>query len=118
MDNSLARKIFKTAEEFNVCRRQAAAFRLKFGREMGPEDPFFFDPDADIPRFRGPHPTLAIDQIALLMSLSGVDPAAVYAFKKTGGLFPIRGSPMSIEEIDEWVAATNEYHANLLAATT
>jgi hypothetical protein len=28
---------------------QEAAFRAKFGRDMGPEDPVFFDPDADEP---------------------------------------------------------------------
>ncbi|HEV7451600.1 MAG TPA: hypothetical protein VGO16_09495 [Pseudonocardiaceae bacterium] len=30
--------------------RQAERFREKFGRDPGPEDPIFFDPDADEPR--------------------------------------------------------------------
>jgi hypothetical protein len=30
--------------------RQAELFREKFGRDPGPEDPIFFDPDADEPR--------------------------------------------------------------------
>jgi hypothetical protein len=30
--------------------RQAERFREKFGRDAGPEDPIFFDPDADEPR--------------------------------------------------------------------
>lgn len=34
---------------FGALRRQAELFRAKFGREMGPEDPVFFDPDADEP---------------------------------------------------------------------
>jgi hypothetical protein len=29
---------------------QRAAFTAKFGREPGPHDPIFFDPDADVPR--------------------------------------------------------------------
>jgi hypothetical protein len=29
---------------------QLQAFRAKFGRDPGPEDPLFFDPDADEPR--------------------------------------------------------------------
>ena len=32
--------------------RQAERFRDKFGRDPGPEDPIFFDPDADEPRPR------------------------------------------------------------------
>lgn len=30
---------------------QRAAFRAKFGRDPGPEDPLMFDPDADVPTF-------------------------------------------------------------------
>jgi hypothetical protein len=29
---------------------QLQAFRTKFGREPGPDDPVFFDPEADEPR--------------------------------------------------------------------
>lgn len=28
---------------------QAERFRQRFGREMGPDDPVFFDPDLDVP---------------------------------------------------------------------
>lgn len=34
--------------------RQARRFREKFGRDPGPKDPIFFDPDADEPRPRDP----------------------------------------------------------------
>jgi hypothetical protein len=33
----------------DVLRQQQELFRTKFGREMGPQDPVFFDPDADEP---------------------------------------------------------------------
>jgi hypothetical protein len=35
-------------------RKQVEAFRQKFGREMRPEDPLFFDPKSDTPQFRPP----------------------------------------------------------------
>ncbi|HTS63258.1 MAG TPA: hypothetical protein VMH28_14625 [Candidatus Acidoferrales bacterium] len=38
-------------------RKQVEAFRRKFGREMRPEDPFFFDPRSDTPQFRPPDAT-------------------------------------------------------------
>lgn len=36
-------------ESLVVYREQLAAFWRRFGREMGPDDPFFFDPEADTP---------------------------------------------------------------------
>ena len=33
--------------------KQEQLFREKFGREPGPEDPLFFDPDASTPQFCG-----------------------------------------------------------------
>jgi hypothetical protein len=32
-----------------VMEQQLKNFREKFGREMGPDDPIFFDPDCDVP---------------------------------------------------------------------
>ena len=29
--------------------QQMKSFKEKFGREMGPDDPIFFDPDCDVP---------------------------------------------------------------------
>ena len=50
MDNAFAQKLFQvqavSSREFEVYRGQTSAFRRKFGREMRPDDPFFFDPDA------------------------------------------------------------------------
>jgi hypothetical protein len=115
MDNAFARKLFRTPEEFDVYREQTAAFRLKFGREMGPDDPFFFDPDAETPQYRSPeHAASAIDLIAVLMGQAGVDPAAIYAFKKTRGLFPSAQHGLTLEEAAEWNAAVGEYEEKLL----
>jgi hypothetical protein len=59
---------------------QRKAFIEKFGREPGPEDPVFFDPDKDVPT--------AIDAARLDADLekairdSGIDPAKAEAIRK------------------------------------
>jgi hypothetical protein len=37
-------------ESMDMMQQQLQAFREKFGREPGPDDPIFFDPDADTPQ--------------------------------------------------------------------
>lgn len=118
MDNAFARKLFQTGsalpEALDVYREQLALFRRKFGREMGPDDPFFFDPEADTPKFRSPSDAgYAIAMIAEMMGQAGVDAAAIYAFKRTGGLFPTETRCLSYDESMEWNAAVNEYREQL-----
>jgi hypothetical protein len=118
MDNEFARKLFETRsaipERMDIYRTQLAAFREKFGRDMGPGDPFFFDPDAETPRFRPPEDAdFALDFLAQLMAESGLDPAAIYAFKRTRGLFPSGSKALSRAEQAEWDAAIREYHQKL-----
>ena len=38
------------AEAQRAIQEQLRKFREKFGRDAGPEDPIFFDPDADTPQ--------------------------------------------------------------------
>jgi hypothetical protein len=115
MDDRFARKVFRfgspSREEIDIYRQQTRAFRHKFGREMGPDDPFFFDPDADTPRFRRPADAgYALERVADLMQQAGVDPAHVYAFRKTGGLLPPGATRLTPQEIEEWNAAVEEYN--------
>src|SRR5437870_2399289 len=44
------RSIPMSKEMVEIIKEQLDAFREKFGREAGPEDPVFFDPDCDTPR--------------------------------------------------------------------
>jgi len=62
---------------------QQQRFREKFGREPGPSDPVFFDPDAP-----NPVPMSAVKVQAELeaMRKAGTPPQIAYAYKRTGGL--------------------------------
>ena len=118
MDQEFARKAIGSKrivpEQTGIYRTQVEDFRRKFGREMGPDDPFFFDPEADTPQFRAPADAeIAIDLLARLMGEAGIDAAAIYAFKKTGGLFPSPELSLSAEERIEWNAAVYEYEERL-----
>ena len=44
------RTIKLDSESMDMMNQQLQAFREKFGREAGPDDPVFFDPDADTPQ--------------------------------------------------------------------
>ena len=48
-----------------------------------------------------------------MMTEAGLDPAAVYAFKRTGGLFPTESLPLTDEELEEWAAAIDDYHERI-----
>jgi hypothetical protein len=118
MDKAFACKLLIDSaldpEENTVYREQTTAFRQKFGREMGPDDPFFFDLHADTPQFRGPeNAQYAIDFLARLMAEAGVSAAAIYAFKRTGGLFPSADMPLDSHDLLDWNAAVYEYQQKL-----
>ena len=85
-------------------------FIHKFGREPGPEDPIFFDPDADEPR---PYPEERYnrDMVAALTA-SGAHPALIWAFLRTGLLVTEQNLPLlDADDLADWIAALNEYDA-------
>lgn len=45
------KKVNKMNKELHepMIRQQLESFKEKFGREPGPDDPLFFDPDCDVP---------------------------------------------------------------------
>ena len=98
----------------DVYRKQIQAFRRKFGREMRPDDPFFFDPNLPSPQFRSSEDAqIAIDLLAEFMGEAGIDAEAIYAFKATGGLIPGDNSRFSPDQEAEWNAAVLEYKEKL-----
>ena len=57
--------------------KQQEAFIKKFGREPGPEDPLFFDPDADEPRPLDSDRLIA--ELLRACELGGLEPDRVFA---------------------------------------
>jgi hypothetical protein len=78
------RAIRLDAELMRALKEQLEAFRQKFGRDPGPEDPLFFDPEADQPR---PMDDGQLDGMVVdALRHAGADPAYIHAYKRTGVL--------------------------------
>jgi len=92
-----------------VIERQLEAFRKRFGRYPGPNDPVFFDPERDTPvplsDEEYEHAVLAA------MSSAGLDPALIYAFKRTGSMVTDSNRHLlSKRQLQQWDDAISEYH--------
>jgi hypothetical protein len=69
-----------TPEVEKAIEDQIQFFRDKFGREPGPDDPLFFDPDADTPQLINDEKILK--GIIEAMVPAGLDPPFIYAYQK------------------------------------
>jgi hypothetical protein len=100
-----------TTEMHDALLRQREAFRAKFGRDPGPNDPVFFDPSKDQPT-----PIEPVDMeadVLAAMSKANLPPEFAYAYKKTGGLLLVEGmrDRWPPDRVKEWEDAVNEYRA-------
>ena len=87
---------------------QQRRFEEKFGRPPGPDDPVFFDRDADEPR-PDSVPGMESATVAMLEA-AGISSAWIYAYQHTGGLLPRPdGSFASKRDNDEWGEAVGRY---------
>ena len=104
---SRSRTVPMTPEVADAIRMQQVWFKEKFGREPGPEDPIFFDPDADTPQEIDAE---KLDKMTIeAMVKAGIDPSYIYAFKKTGLLVTTDNwDKLSPEDQVEWEAAISE----------
>lgn len=95
-------------ETAEVLQAQRLKFTEKFGREPGPKDPIFFDPDYDTPvTFTEEKAT---SEIIEAMRAANVRPELIYAFEKTG-LILVEGRENMYPEKDikEYNDAISEY---------
>lgn len=101
-DPALAAQV---AEQFAA---QSAAFRAKFGRDPGPHDPVFFDPDADSPR---PIPAVKLEAVTVTaMEDAGVPPEFIYAYQQTGLIVTEENRHvLDAEDLAEWNDAIDRY---------
>jgi hypothetical protein len=89
---------------------QLRKFEEKFGRPPGPEDPMFFDPDADTPQ---PVSATGWESSGVeMMEAVGICPAWIYAYQHTGGLLPsFDGSFATERDQTEWDEHADRYMA-------
>ena len=94
---------------------QFKLFKEKFGRDPGPNDAVFFDPDADTPQPINADKLEA--EITRAMSLAGIEPAKIYAYRKTGLLASSENwELLSDQDRAAWNQALHEYEAKLTAS--
>jgi len=104
-----------TPEVSQIMQDQLRRFREKFGRDPGPQDPVFFDPDADVPK------PISEDwlreQTVAAMAQAGIDPRKIYACRKTG-LIATQENWRLMREEDRtaWEEAVAEYDQKIQGA--
>jgi hypothetical protein len=88
--------------------RQKQRFSEKFGRDPEPDDPVFFDENADEPQ---PISTDRFErEITDYLIAINVDPALIHAFQVTGRLVTENNLHLlTQEELEEWNAAVEQY---------
>lgn len=87
---------------------QRELFRVKFGREPGPGDPLFFDPDADEPRPLEAEGITA--DVVRAMEEAGIHPRLIHAYRRTGLLVSEENiNRLGPRELAEWRTALEEY---------
>lgn len=91
--------------------QQRKAFVEKFGREPEKGDPIFFDPSEETPQPYSQKQTAETNKaIVEAMERAGIDPAKIYAFKKTGFMPTAEGwENMSPADKAEYKAALLRY---------
>ncbi len=96
--------------------RQRQSFRKHFGRDPRPEDPVFFDPFADEPRFldeEGEERLIRMSEMA--MRRAGIDLAKIYAWRKTGLFVSDENEHLlSADDFQDWLDAFFEYNGEAI----
>jgi hypothetical protein len=121
MPKSRGRKNCRTSERISkrqiaertraILEAQQQRFREKFGRDPGPNDPVFFDPDTTEPV---PMSAVKVEAETIeAMRKAGTPSQIIYAYKRTGGLL-LREDMRDHwppDRVKEWDDAINEYFA-------
>ncbi|ANZ35875.1 hypothetical protein BBK82_07040 [Lentzea guizhouensis] len=92
---------------------QLEKFREKFGRQPGPEDPIFFDPDAEDPTpLSAGSLSRELDRLVENADEIGVPPALIKAFRDLGYLVTEENRHLfSAAEIEAWRETVERYRA-------
>lgn len=95
-------------EGMGALEAQRETFKKKFGRDWGPSDPIFFDPDCDVPTPMSATKVQA--EVLRALEKSGAPPEWAYAYKKTGLMGFGDKSRWPKARRREWDRAIEEYH--------
>lgn len=95
-------------------REQLERFREKFGREPGPHDPIFFDPDASEPTPLDEDRHKAIlTEAAADAAESGVDPSFILAYRDLGYMVTFENQHLfSATEVQAWQDAVRAHRGD------
>jgi len=105
------KKIPISPETAKLLKKQLKAFRKKYHRDPGPDDPVFFDPTADSPQPM-PEPVASSMLASILKAAreANIRPEILYAMKKTGRIVTAQNAQyLTPEELAEWDAAIGEF---------
>lgn len=93
-------------------KERMTAFRAKFGRDPGPNDPLFFDPDADEPTpLREDAWHGALDDMITNADQIGIDPAYLKAWRELGYVITEENQQLfSAAEVQAFFDAVEKYH--------
>lgn len=87
---------------------QLQRFREKFGREPGPGDPVFFDPDKDVPTPMGEEKIMK--KTIEVMRKAGIREELVYAYEKSGIILNEKNLELAHpEDVRAFERAVEEY---------
>jgi hypothetical protein len=102
-----SRKVSLSPAMVEIIEHQREMFREKFGREIGPHDPIFFDPGAAEPRPLPPIYPTALESLAVE---AGVRPEVAHAIVKTGVFLMMENEHLYTDEDKaDYQAAVEEY---------
>ena len=103
------RRVIKMNDETaKAVEEQLERFRAKFGREPGPGDPLFFDPDHPTPRRLQVEPMEA--EMVATMKRANIRPEIIHAYERTGRIVSESNKHLlTKEDLAEWEDAIDEY---------
>ncbi|HEY7084536.1 MAG TPA: hypothetical protein VH519_06940 [Hyphomicrobiaceae bacterium] len=104
-------KVAITERTREILENQRQRFREKFGRDPGPSDPVFFEPDATEPV---PMSAVKVEAETIeAMRKAGTPPQFIYAYKRTGGLLLMENmrEHWPPDRVKEWDDAIDQYFA-------
>ncbi len=104
-------RIIKISDQTSeALQRQLDRFKQKFGRDPGPSDPVFFDPDSDTPVRMSEEKIMT--KMVTMMREAGFPGDFIYAYEKTGIMvYEDNLHLFTKEDLEGWNSAIREFRS-------